>query len=506
MRVKGIDDKSIESLSKEFADYEPLAGLTSADIKYLQENLLFSMLPFQKKFIRSCQENQFTLLIKSRRIGGSFSISFAIFLLICQSKIAENFNYQSRVEATARAVLLDIKMWLAIAGIAVKYSIVEGKDCKALEIAFPNGCKLNILSSNLNAWAGLSGNVILDEWALNKDPEQLLGMAMPLATWGGRIIALTTIRDPENYVSKLMEEIQNGHNPTGWNFIKVTLQQAIDEGLVEKTNAVKKLKGMDTQTNVEYYESIKAASPSLALFEREFCCIPRDVGNDDQNTPFKDYLCTPISYEWQEIEEKRRTATRIKYYGAYDVGRASDGDPSALTIYADCGGVLYPVESTEYQGLDFAQQKKNVAAAIKKYKIVKMAIDASSLGWNLAEDLEKKFPRQILQVKMYGNVINRLTEGLIKAMQDEEFIIANEKRIRDSLHQVRETVDDKGKKSYWINRVKTKDKQSHGDIAVTLLLVNEAWRSSRKPVRLSDKKQSIGRVGKRGKNRLGSIL
>jgi len=125
--------------------------------------------------------------------------------------------------------------------------------------------------------------------------------------------------------------------------------------------------------------------------------------------------------------------------------------------------------------MKFEDQRKMFRELIRKWRPVKCTIDASSLGWDMAEYLEKKFPKIMVLVKMHGSTINMLVEGMVSYCYDQRQLIPDTQYMRESLKLIRSSEDSKGKKSYWIVRSRGKE-QSHADEAVGMMLAIESHR------------------------------
>src|SRR5207247_9666679 len=92
---------------------------------------------------------------------------------------------------------------------------------------------------NPNALAGKRGHVVLDEFALHQDQRLLYRVAKPVITWGGQLEIISTHRGANSVFNQIIRGIVEQGNPMGWSHHKVTLQQAVEQGLVEKINAKK---------------------------------------------------------------------------------------------------------------------------------------------------------------------------------------------------------------------------------------------------------------------------
>src|SRR3546814_2348023 len=83
-----------------------------------------------------------------------------------------------------------------------------------------------------------SSDLILDEFALHPDPRKLWSIAYPGITWGGSMEIISTPRGSKNFFNTLVREVEEGGNPKGISMHTVTLQLALDEGLLWKLQQI----------------------------------------------------------------------------------------------------------------------------------------------------------------------------------------------------------------------------------------------------------------------------
>jgi phage FluMu gp28-like protein len=143
----------------------------------------------------------------------------------------------SRDEISARLFLEDCKKFadvLSIAATDLGFGIIDESGNTAFTLRFANGTRAFSLSSNADAQAGKRGSRILDEFALHPDPRKLYQIAYPGTTWGGSLEIFSTHRGSRNFFNELAREITERNNPKGFSFHKITLEDALAEGLLYK--------------------------------------------------------------------------------------------------------------------------------------------------------------------------------------------------------------------------------------------------------------------------------
>ncbi len=118
---------------------------------------------------------------------------------------------------------------------------------------------------------------ILDEFALHEDPRKLFSIAFPGISWGGSLEIFSTHRGSRNYFNELLNEIRHKGNPKKFSLHSVTLQDALDQGLLHKIQS--KLPPEDPRQQMdeaEYFDLIRNSCADDESFREEFCCQPCD--------------------------------------------------------------------------------------------------------------------------------------------------------------------------------------------------------------------------------------
>jgi phage FluMu gp28-like protein len=137
---------------------------------------------------------------------------------------------------------------------------MAAEDGAAYTLRFANGTDINSVASKPDVFAGKGGNVILDEFALRRDPQSVYGIASPTIDWGGRLAIVSTHRGANNYFNNLITEIREKGNPKGFSHHRVTLQDALDQGFLWKVQT--KLRDGDPRLDMD--EAINHALPTAA--------------------------------------------------------------------------------------------------------------------------------------------------------------------------------------------------------------------------------------------------
>ncbi|MEM9227289.1 MAG: terminase family protein, partial [Verrucomicrobiota bacterium] len=235
-------------------------------------------LPYQQRWI--ADQSRLKLMEKSRQIGMSWTASYRLVREQVQSGNRLDAWISSRDEAQAKLFLEDAKAFADILDLAAQdmgRQVLGESGASAYVLELVQGVRLHCLSSNADAQAGKRGTRLLDEFALHPDPRRLYAIAYPGITWGGQLEIISTHRGAHNFFNELVKEIRERGNPKGFSHHRVTLQDALEQGLLTKLKA--KLPSDDSRQAMDdaaYYDFIKASCADEASFRQEYLCEPAD--------------------------------------------------------------------------------------------------------------------------------------------------------------------------------------------------------------------------------------
>src|SRR6266516_4420983 len=186
-------------------------------------------------------ESPLKIVVKSRQTGFSYCNAFRLVVLVSARDARLDAFISSRDQFQAKLQLEDCIYWanLLHVGASNLGEILFDRDtnASAYVLQFANGRRIYSLSSNPNALAGKRGHVILDEFALHQDQRLLYRVAKPVTTWGGQLEIISTHRGAATVFNEIIRDVVHKGNPMGWSHHKVTLQDAVNDGLVERINS-----------------------------------------------------------------------------------------------------------------------------------------------------------------------------------------------------------------------------------------------------------------------------
>ncbi len=357
-------------------------------------------LPYQEAWIND--DSPLKVAEKSRRVGFTYASSYRMFQKCMRRGKGFVQWVSSRDQLTAQELIRDyVAMWCKLANVAAKgltgqdVEIIDTeKNITAFVCTFPNGARIVSLSSTPEAFAGKGGDVFLDEVDLHRDSGSLIDMAYPCIMWGNQLEMVSAYRvdgSKDTPFAKLVAAAKKD-NPQHASLHRVTIHDAVAQGLVEKINE----KTGRAQTREEFLKKTRAGCRTKAAWESQFECKVQDAGGKLLSTQ-QISACELSPDEIARIEETNPNAQR---FAGYDVARRVHA--SAYHEYIKVGHCLYLVERKTFHKMEFSAQEKFLRGKMQRRDrpISRLAIDSSGLGMQMAENLAKAFPGRVDQVNL----------------------------------------------------------------------------------------------------------
>lgn len=388
-------------------------------------------MPYQVAWI--LDEALLKIVEKSRQIGFSWVTAYNAVRRAAVAGARHDVWVSSRDDVQAKLFLDDCRHWAKVLDMAARDlgQMVVGDDGRASAsvIEFANGRRIYSLSSNPNALAGKRGHVILDEFALHKDQRLLYRIAKPVTQWGGQLEIISTHRGSASVFNELIRGIVEQGNPMGWSHHRVTIQDAVNQGLVEKIAA----KAGHEINRQEWLDDQRAGCIDEEQWLQEYCCVP-----SDDNTAFLGYdLITACEYGMLDIGwERSPESCAGPLYVGVDVGR--DHDLTVIWILEKLGDVYYTRLVREMKDRDFGFQEAELYRLIGDANVRRVCIDATGIGRQFAERAQVRFgTSKVEQVKFTAPVKEELAYPLKAAFEDRRLRIPASDRIRQDLRGIK---------------------------------------------------------------------
>jgi len=239
-------------------------------------------LPYQSRWIND--KSRLKIIEKSRQIGITFADAFDSVRKAADKKRGNDVWITSRDEGTARLYIEHCKRWARLLHIMAQdlgqVIIDKEKDITAHVLKFASGWSISCLSSHPDALVGKTGHIKLDEFAVSKYQRELYRYAKPCTQWGGQVSIISTHRGIDTVFNEIITGIKHKGNSMGWSHHRVTIQDAVEQGVVEKINETSGA----SESRQEFLERTRKECIDQEQWLQEYCCIPAD-----ENTAFITY-------------------------------------------------------------------------------------------------------------------------------------------------------------------------------------------------------------------------
>jgi phage FluMu gp28-like protein len=268
---------------------------------------------------------------------------------------------------------------------------------------------------------------IIDEFALHPDPRKLYQIAYPGTTWGGTLEIFSTHRGSRNFFNELAREITERNNPKGFSFHKITLQDALKEGLLYKLQT--KLPADDPRVQMDetdYYNFMRAGCGDEEAFQQEFIC-----------------LIAACEYQHNEIWESDLLDCKNPLFIGVDIGR--ERDLTVIWLVESVNGVHFTRRIIELDRQTFDAQECALYELLKLRMVRRCCIDRSGLGRQFAERAQKKFGTYRVEgVDFTQGSKEELAYPVRLAFEDRTVRVPFSNAIRADLRGVRKLVTTSG--------------------------------------------------------------
>ena len=344
-------------------------------------------LPFQEAWINDT--SRLKIWEKARQLGASWTNAYRDARELARAGAKSDIWISSRDQVQSQLYIADLRKFARIfetvAGGAFGARVLQPLPHESsLSVEFANGRKATALGSNADAQAGKRGHRVLDEFALNRDPKHLYGIAYPGITWGGGISIISTHRGSANYFNTLIKECRDGGNPKKISLHSTPLSKALEQGFLEKLQA--KIPEDDPRKYLDaaaYFDFTRAGCPDQETFDEEFECKPADDA-----AAFLGYdLITPCEYEETESWEEPLALLAARgnpLFLGLDVGRTRD--LTAFWLLEKVADVYFTRALVIMEKQTFAAQRHQLDEFMALPNLQRCCIDRNGIGMQLAEE------------------------------------------------------------------------------------------------------------------------
>jgi phage FluMu gp28-like protein len=432
------------------------------------------------------EEARLELWEKSIRIGATYAHEFRA---VRRRQLGlGNLLHTSVNERIAKEFITECKRFCKIFDIAGAsdvrefdvFNAQENRRETAFEIHFKEqGCSIKAFSSNPDCLRGEGGEVNIDELTSHRNPEAMLAAAGGRAMWGYPIRIWTSHKGVGSCFNRLIQEERAKGDKSRWKIRSTTLYEAMDMGLLDKINEVRKL----NMSREDFVADTIAAVGGQEAFEEECLCKPRNSGNaaiawNYIDAGKKDYPMLRRHIEGNEtfsvidwigpLLEDMKAAERVAV--GYDVART--GHLSAIPVNVKRGNKWRLAALLTLKGRKFSLQREAVETIMRAVPGSVGAGDKTGLGMQVCEELTESMGEARFTGINFGQLKPELGTRIIKTFEDgrQEIPIAREHEdIAFDLHAIQKDQLPSGRARFFETQNPV-NKESHCDIAWAIAL------------------------------------
>lgn len=375
--------------------------------------------PYQQEYLRLGQTTRVLLVEKARQIGFSFGSSVEP-VLECASKLDKWFVL-SKSERQSRDYMLDVAKHVEALRYAAEMweSPVKPQEPQVLEARFPNGSRIVGLPANANTARGISGNLILDEFAFHDEADLIWRGAMPAITRGFKLRVISTPNGKKNRFYRMVRGDLRETLGKNAHLFSIDIHEAARQGLKnvngEPVN-VAELRAIvgDEETWRQEYELIYLDEAITSVLSQELIFAAENEG-----------ATTDFTLDWKPSGG---------LYVGVDIGRKKD----LTVIWLDerIGDVSWTRKVLELDRTKFAVQRAELYSILRMPGVKGCCIDATGIGAQLAEEAADEFGF-VEQVTFTEDSKKDMAMRMKRRFEDRLVRIPASRLIRDDLDAVK---------------------------------------------------------------------
>ena len=437
-------------------------------------------LPYQQRWL--ADESRLKIGEKSRRIGWTYIQAYED--VRDASKVGGMDVWFTSADLTAaREYMRYVQMWAKVLNvIAADLGEItlqgEGEAAvKAFAAEFPNGKRINALSSNPKGFRSKGGKVVIDEFGFHEQADELWRAAAPSVLWGYPIRVFSSHNGKNTRFYKMVQEaMQPGSN---WSLHRTTITDAIDDGLVER---IKNLPGRASQAEIDQFlAECRDIAGDDETFQQEFMVNPMDGSsayipygliseNESAQVP------EPLIIRGEEahataLEVYRPAPMFIRSTGplylGVDIGRKRD--LTVLWVLERVGDTLWTRLVVELHQVKFRYQYRWLQTLLPL--VAGCEMDETGIGAQLAEDAHDDFgSAKVTPVTFTNDAKKDLAVGLKRSFEDISLRLPATATVRGDINKIKRTVSPSGNVIFQGER----DADGHADRFWALALARRA--------------------------------
>ena len=385
------------------------------------------------------RKNKLTFFLCSRQVGKSFLVGYAA-VEACWTKPNIKVVILSSGERSSLEVLDKCKRIAKVFQMAFNDTDANlSIEITASEVRFSNGSKIITLpSGDPDRIRGFSPYItIADEFSTQQDQARFYASVFPFVTspFGGdkKLVIVGTPLGSTNMFWRLWTEKND--------FAKYSL-------------TIHQAKAMGLNVNLDI---LKRNIPDDDMWKQEYECTPVDA------------ITSLFTYELLNSVTYQTAPQGLVRYGGMDIGRRSDRT-SIVILATTLDGRTFIEQRRTFQNMEFREQFKEAANMIRALNIRKFCVDATGLGMQLAEDLQREFGGIVEPITFTNANKVEMFNGLKKAFSEGTCLIPDDPDLKKEFQSIKRVIT-ANSISYQADR----DDSGHADNAVGAALAHYAY-------------------------------
>jgi phage FluMu gp28-like protein len=385
----------------------------------------FRLYPYQARWIQD--KSRLKIACKSRRIGYSFAAGFRALRSCLEWK--HNVIILSKKEELAKEFISEaVAPHVRAIGILASYhqGYVPQTSIYKQECQFSNGSRIIALTANPDSARSYEGEVVLDEFAFHLDARKVYEAIEPSITRGYSLEIISTPNGQQGEYHKLAKAaglVDGQREPNcEWSAHKTDIYQAIAQGCRDRYGKPLKL------------ETVRAGCLDDEMWQQEFCC---------QFVSIATQWILPELFEANVSVEATTGHPAPGLQGlcaGWDVARSKD--MSVIWLTEVIGDVSWTRGVIELTGTPTPIQMDEARALMPMIR--RIAIDRSSMGLTIFEQLDREFPGKVEGVLFTRAIKEALAVRGKRRMEEKKVRLPDTDLIRNSFRSVKKMVTDTG--------------------------------------------------------------
>lgn len=413
-------------------------------------NLNNYFLPYQVEHI--LDDGLAVIEEKSRRIGITYANSYKHCRRRVRSDMKRDLWFSSADDSAAFEYAQYCRQWCELIQASVRQILDTPEDSAGVKfnnyiVEFPNGSRINCMSSNPKRFRSKGGDVVLDEFSFHGDAAEMFDAASPCTTWGYTIELLSTHNGENSEFNEFIKKILKVNRGEAtfdslkmlhWHHRKTTIVDAVNQGLAEK---VYKLSKPDPAARKRFLKECRARCRNDDAWNQEYMCVP----STEESTliPYDLY----IACQQTDCLKPAAKCGKGPFYMGFDIARTKH--KTVFWVDELVGDVLVCRALVRMHNVPYGAQQQMAEDLMIQYNIVRACGDATGLGDMLVERLQERFgATRVEKVRFSAPVKDAMASRLLGQMQDKRRRVPDDIECRESFHAVRKTVAANGNVRY----------------------------------------------------------